>query len=203
MKKQQKSKGRRVLMLNSDYSPIATISWRRAIVLSIINAENPHKGLQIQSYYDEYALTCGGRKIPIPAVVVSPVYIRQDKRKLSFSRKHVFLRDQLTCCYCGWQDLTGTKLTYDHVIPRTIWAKKGYKGTPTRWTNIVTCCIPCNRKKADKDLKESGMKLLKVPVEPKASQFVLGISPWSKIPKEWWDYMPPLYKHILCKNVKC
>ncbi len=191
---------KRVLALNADFTPIATISWKRAIVLSIINQENPQKGLEIIDYYDDHILTCGNRHVPMPAVVRSPVYIRQDKRKVSFSRKHVFLRDQMTCSYCGTQDLTGETLTYDHVIPRVTWKKLGYKGTPTKWTNIVTCCRACNRKKADRCLKECGMRLLKEPAEPRAAQFVLGISPWSKIHPLWWPYMPPLYKHLMDKT---
>jgi hypothetical protein len=116
---------RRVLALNQDYTPIATISWKRAIVLSIINQEDSRKGVEIIDYYDDHILTCGNKHIPVPAVVRSPSYIRQDKRKVSFSRKHVFLRDQMTCCYCGKQDLTGEVLTYDHVIPRVMWKKLG------------------------------------------------------------------------------
>jgi hypothetical protein len=188
---------KRVLMLNMDFNPIATISWKRAIVLSILNEENSQKGLQIVDYYDDYALTCGGRHIPIPAVVRSPVYIRQDKRKLSFSRKHVFLRDQMTCCYCGIQDISAETLTYDHVVPRATWKKLNYNGSPTQWNNIVTCCRKCNRKKADRSLKECGMKLLRPPKEPSPTQFVLGVGPWSKIHKKWWVYMPPLYKHLM------
>ncbi len=193
---------RRVLALNQDYSPIATISWKRAIVLSIINQEDSRKGVEIIDYYDDHILTCGNKHIPVPAVVRSPSYIRQDKRKVSFSRKHVFLRDQMTCCYCGKQDLTGEVLTYDHVIPRVIWKKEGFKGTPTKWTNIVTCCRSCNRRKADRSLKECNMKLMKEPKEPKATQFVLGISPWSKIHPLWWPYMPPLYQHLMDKVEK-
>jgi 5-methylcytosine-specific restriction endonuclease McrA len=193
---------KRVLALNANFTPIATISWRRAIVLSIINEENPNKGLEIVDYYDDYILTCGNKHVPMPAVVRSPVYLKQDKRKVSFSRKHVFLRDQMTCCYCGHQDLSAESLTYDHVIPRVVWKKLKYVGTPTHWKNIVTCCKPCNRKKADRDLKDCGMRLLKEPVEPKPAQFVLGISPWSKIPPQWEIYMPPLYKHLIEKRAE-
>jgi len=91
------------------------------------------------------------------------------------------------------------KLTYDHVIPRSRWVKNNYNGTATSWTNIVTCCSSCNRRKGDKSLKEAGMKLMREPVEPNPHQYILGISPWNirKIPKEWYDYLTPLYKNLL------
>lgn len=191
---------KRVLMLNADFSALATISWKRAIVLAIINQEDPTKGLEIVDYYDDVILTCGGKNIPMPAVVRSPHYIRQTKRKLSFSRKHVFLRDQMTCCYCGKQDITGETLTYDHVIPRAAWKKLAYKGTPTQWGNICTCCKSCNRRKADRTPKEAGMILLRQPNEPSPTNFVLGLSPWSKIHSKWEVYLPPLYKSLLEKR---
>lgn len=200
MRNKHKNREKRVLLLNADYTPIATISWKRAVVMAIINMEDPRDGLEVIDYYDDSVLTTGGRHFPMPAVVRSPFYIRQDKRKLSFSRKHVFLRDQMTCCYCGKQQLDGEGLTYDHVVPREKWRKLGYKGTPTNWTNIVTCCTTCNRRKANRTPKEANMTLLKKPEEPRPQQFILGLSPWSKIHPKWELYLTPLYKNLLTKR---
>jgi hypothetical protein len=196
----RKQHNRRVLMLNADFSPLATIEWKRAVVQAIINMEDPREGLEVIDYYEDSVLSCGGRHFPIPAVVRSPNYIRQDKKKLSFSRKHVFLRDQMTCCYCGLQSIDGEHLTYDHVVPRETWKKNKYKGTPTNWTNIVTCCMTCNRRKANRTPKEANMTLLREPKEPGPQQFILGLSPWSKIHPKWELYLTPLYKNLLNKR---
>ena len=132
----------------------------------------------------------------MPAVIRNVKYVDLNKRKISFSKKHVFLRDDMRCVYCGAQDITGEILTFDHVIPKAKWKRLGFPGTATKWENIVTACRRCNLKKADKTPKEAGMKLLKEPKQPSSAQYVLGISPWTKIPKQWEIYMPPLYKHL-------
>lgn len=197
----------RTLVLNADYQSIGLVNWKRAVVLSIINQEKPTEGVEVIDFYkNDYIEGTNGRKFPIPAVVRLPRYIRQKKRKIPFSRKNVFVRDQMTCQYCGFHDGTTKFLTYDHVIPRAVWKRKAekgereYQGTPTNWTNIVTCCVSCNRKKADFSLKESGFKLKKQPTEPNAHHFILGLSPWSVMPVEWEPYLTPIYKAFIHKR---
>jgi len=49
--------------------------------------------------------------------------------------------------------------TYDHVHPKS-------KGGSKDWENIVLSCHECNRKKGNKNLEESGMKLRERPCKP-------------------------------------
>ncbi|MFY0534895.1 HNH endonuclease [Nannocystis pusilla] len=56
-----------------------------------------------------------------------------------FSRKNVYLRDNHRCQYCGVQ-YSDHELTLDHVVPRV-------DGGKTTWTNVVTACGACNRRK--------------------------------------------------------
>ncbi len=84
-------------------------------------------------------------------------------------------------------------MTLDHVIPRAEWKRSKKLGTPTNWTNIVTACHKCNSVKADKSLKDCGLHLMRPPVIPNNANFIIGLAPWSKIEKEWVDYLPPLY----------
>ena len=78
--------------------------------------------------------------------------------RVKFNRNNVFLRDEYTCQYCGV--VAHPKLlSFDHVLPRS-------RGGKTCWENIVTCCLKCNGKKADKLLHETNMRLLKIPKEP-------------------------------------
>jgi len=193
-------KHKRTLVLNADFRPIATISYKRALVLSFVNQEDNNKGLEPIDYYEETIKSAGNKNLPIPAVVRCPMYVSQTKKKIAFSKKNVFLRDGMTCCYCGTTDETGGILTYDHVIPRSAYSKLGYSGSPTNWNNIVTCCISCNRRKADRTPKEAKMVLLKEPKEPSPGQYILGIGPWTKFPKEWEPYITPLYKGLMKGN---
>lgn len=192
-----KRKHQRALVLNADGTPMGLIGWKRAVTLSLMNQSDASQGLIPISYYkDDYVKAGRGREFPIPAVVVVPRYVKKNSKGMPFSRKNVFLRDRMTCQYCGFTDGTSRNLTYDHVIPRSVWKKKGYKGTPTHWENIVTCCEPCNKKKADQTPKQAGMKLMKEPVAPNPKHYILGLSPWCKIPAEWEPYLTPMYKHL-------
>lgn len=183
---------KRVLVLNCDFLPMSVIDWRRALTLYYKNAENPKIGVEVIEYYQgAVARDSKGRSHPIPAVVKSAEYIKPRKNGPAFSRKNVFIRDQLTCQYCGQQHKP-EELTFDHVTPRCKWDNSKH-GTPTRWENIVTCCVSCNKKKADKTLKQAGMRLLREPKRPTPHTFVLGLSPWSKIEPEWKPYLPPIY----------
>ena len=197
-------KNTRSLVLNNDYTALGAISWKRAITLSIINYDDPkhQEGLIVVDYYkDDFIQATNDRHFPVPAVVVSPYYIRTSN-KVPFARKNVYLRDQMICQYCGKGNGTAEGLTYDHVIPRTQWKKLGYKGTPTKWENIVTACNKCNRYKANRTPNEAKMKLLKQPKIPHCTQYIMWLSPWSKIPVEWEPYLTPMYKHLLRKKLE-
>lgn len=55
------------------------------------------------------------------------------------------------CAYCG-----GLPETTDHVVPRS-------RGGSDAWSNLVACCVQCNRVKADRLPREAGM-VLRVPL---------------------------------------
>lgn len=191
---------KRTLVLNADYCAMSLIPIRKALELSIKNQYDPSKGLQAIDYYDEKILSCGGRYFPFPSVVRSPKYIRPKGKKIPFSRKNVFLRDNMTCMYCGIQDITGRTLTYDHVIPKAIWKRQNHTLTPTNWLNIITSCIKCNRKKGNRTPKQANMQLAIEPFEPNPHNHLLGFSPWMKIHESWEVYLPKNYKNLIEKN---
>lgn len=185
MKKQHQ----KTLVLNADYTAIGLVSWQKAIVQEFKGS------VQVVRFYEDDHVRCSnGRHYPVPAVVVLSQYKKPGK-DIPFSRKNVFLRDRMTCQYCG-KKFKHTELTYDHVIPRSKWNSKR-RGTPTKWENIVSCCYPCNHKKANRTPKECGMQPIKTPFVPNARGFVLGLSPWSKLQPEWLDFVPKHYKEIL------
>lgn len=118
----------------------------------------------------------------MPAVVRLLKYVKIDFKSVKFSRINVFGRDRFTCQYCGVQPGTAS-LTYDHVVPKS-------RGGATKWENIVTCCIECNREKADRTPAEASMKLRIKPVTPERRPFMrrLVVS-LPNAPDEWRDYM--------------
>ena len=50
-------------------------------------------------------------------------------------------------------------MTFDHVMPKC-------RGGKTTWENVVAACSSCNLRKGSRDLKSSGMKVLKKPTKP-------------------------------------
>lgn len=59
-------------------------------------------------------------------------------------RETVYRRDDYTCQFCG-QRFETSDLTIDHLIPLA-------RGGLDEITNYVTCCKPCNQRKADTSL---------------------------------------------------
>jgi len=78
------------------------------------------------------------------------------------NNSELFIRDNYTCLYCGERH-TPSKLTKDFIEPFT---KQGMN----QWTNVVTACLACNRKKAGKTLTEVDMELLAVPYTPSRAE---------------------------------
>jgi len=188
---------KRVLVLNADFRPLGIISWRRAVVLSIMNMADRNNGAEVISYYDgDIIKDSKGREYTVPAVIRTAEYVSQKNRSIPFSRKNVFIRDKMQCQYCG-KRFKSSELTYDHVIPRAKWKKQNHKISPTTWNNIVTSCIKCNRKKANRTPKEARMSLVREPKQPDPYGFILGLAPWDTIPDQWRLYLTSVYKNLI------
>lgn len=78
--------------------------------------------------------------------------------RIPLCNRYLFRRDSHVCLYCG-QTFVASKLTRDHVIPKS-------KGGRNIWRNTVTACARCNHHKADRTPEEAGMALLAVPFVP-------------------------------------
>ena len=68
-------------------------------------------------------------------------WIRQEKRLA------IYLRDGLSCAYCGAAVENGAKLSLDHITPHS-------EGGSNKETNLVTCCSRCNSSRGARDVKE-------------------------------------------------
>jgi 5-methylcytosine-specific restriction endonuclease McrA len=190
-----KSENTQCLVLNADFSPLSIISWKRAIVWSYKYHDKHPMSIEIIDFYKDDYIHGVNKNIPIPAVVRTQQYFRLNSHSVNFSRKNLFIRDNYSCQYCG--DKKELKeLTYDHVIPKSIWDTN--KGSPTCWTNIVTACIGCNRKKGNKTPKQAKMPLQNLPVVPRKTPKYLPIASMllkirQDIPSEWSIYLPESY----------
>jgi 5-methylcytosine-specific restriction endonuclease McrA len=163
-----------VLVLNQGYEPLNVCRVRRAIVLLQQNrAEMLENGSGfIHSVNFEF---------PVPSVIRLASMVRRPHRSgRKLTRLEVFRRDQHTCQYCGRQS---RQLTLDHVVPR-------YRGGEHSWENVVSACVPCNRRKAGRTPQEAGMKLVRPPSAPRDSGFFYIYSHYPHFRQEWRKYIP-------------
>lgn len=180
----------RVLNLNADYVPLGTVNWKRA--MARIHGE---KSAIVVEYYDGLYIRDGkGNSYGVPSVIVNKKHIHRNYRKVPFSKNNILRRDNFYCAYC-YKRFDKSDLTLDHVVPRSMW--KG-KDSPTNWTNIVACCLPCNHKKANRTPEQAGMRLGKYltdgrlvfydkPKQPTYMELVVRLS--DHIPAEWLVYL--------------
>jgi 5-methylcytosine-specific restriction endonuclease McrA len=150
------------------------INWKRALKLVFLEKVEVLEETDREVHSESCALR-------VPAVVRLLRFVGFRRREIKFSRQNVYARDKHRCQYCG-DRLTPKALTCDHVIPRS-------RGGGTVWTNIVTCCKPCNRRKGGRTPDEAGLKLLKKPTRP---SWLLGFRARFAVqqpPTSWREYL--------------
>ena len=138
----------RVLVLNSDYTPLNVTDVRRGFILV-----SKGKAEIVKEDVNKIVTTVGEFVRPLIIRLVN--YVRFRRNSIKVGRRRVFKRDGYQCGYCG----SKRNLTIDHIIPRS-------KGGGNSWDNLVTCCSKCNNQKDSKTLDEAGMKLRVKPYEP-------------------------------------
>jgi len=191
-----RQQSKRCLLLNADYTPLSIIDWQKAVIWNMKYIENPKYGVDILDFYkNDYIAGVNNKKYPIPSVAKTKRFFRVHKQTVTFSRKNIFIRDDYTCQYCN-QQFEINKLTYDHVIPKSAWDWN--KGSATSWTNIVTACTECNKKKSNRTPKQANMPLKTLPIRPAKHIKYLPIHEFldkirEDIPDEWALYLPESY----------
>lgn len=159
----------RSLVLNASYEPLGTVSVRRAVVLVLAGkAESVHDtGIVLHSERLE---------VPVPSVVRLRQYVHVPYlRRVAVSRKAVMARDGHRCQYCG-----ARADSIDHVTPRS-------RGGGHTWDNVVAACRPCNVRKRDRLLHETGMRLKRPPTVPHG--VVWSIMASGSVPADWLAYL--------------
>ena len=160
-----------VLVLNLNYEPINVCRVRRAVVLL-----GKGKAELLENGRGE--IRTASLTMTIPSVIRLVYLVRRPFAQRKLSKKEIFLRDRHTCQYCGQQI---RELTLDHVKPRRL------EGDHT-WENIVSACIPCNRRKAGRTPAQAGMTLLRRPKPPYPSPYYTLHN--KTILEEWHKFTP-------------
>jgi 5-methylcytosine-specific restriction endonuclease McrA len=161
-----------VLVLNASYEPLNVCSVRRAHVLV-------WKGKAEVVEQLDRPLRAASSTFSWPHVIRLVTYVRVPRAvQRRISRRALFARDGWRCVYCG---SSSTRLTLDHVVPRS-------RGGESSWENVVTACAPCNLRKGDRSLEESGLVLHRLPRAPAPELFIQLSTP--TIPTRWIQYLP-------------
>ncbi|MFC1943409.1 HNH endonuclease [Chloroflexota bacterium] len=163
-----------VLVLNQSYEPLNICRVRRAVMLLY---QNKAEMLENGSGFIHSA----NFEFPVPSVIRLAFMIkrpRQTERKLT--RLEIFRRDRDTCQYCAKET---RQLTLDHIIPR-------YRDGQHTWENVVSACVPCNRRKAGRTPQEAGMKLIRQPSQPRGNGLFYIPTHYPLARSEWQKYLP-------------
>lgn len=140
----------RVLLLNNDYSPISTLGIHQTM-RKLCKADSV---LHVVEWTDTVIKTQKG-EYPVPSVIRLTYYldIRKRRAKSGAKRLRIYQRDKYRCSFCGKKITDVSKLTLDHIVPKS----RGGSSTPD---NLVTACKPCNNRKGDRTPQEAKMPLL-------------------------------------------
>jgi len=95
---------------------------------------------------------------------ISPAQMERANR-VTLTNRTLFQRDKQICAYCG-NHFKIDHLTRDHIKPTS-------RGGENKFTNCVTACSDCNRKKSNRTPEEAKMELLYLPYTPNRSEVLI------------------------------
>lgn len=160
----------KILVLNNDYTPINVTTLSRGFKLVF-------KGKAEVVHFDsDRPIVSSFKSFRRPTTIRLLRYIYLPYKKVPLSRFSIYRRDGHACVYCGSKN----RLTLDHVLPKS-------RGGKNSWTNLVTCCSPCNLQKGDKTPQEAGMKMSQEPYRPNYLEFIEKVS--GNLKEEWKPYL--------------
>lgn len=140
-----------VLVLNSSYLPIAKADVERSVILILLS-----KAFSIKDTDKEIRSQHLTIKVPEIIVLKDVNYIKRGV--MGFTKKAVMVRDSHKCQLCGETDRY--KLTLEHLIPKSRWAKiSAERNLPYSMNSYENCAILCkkdNSWKGDRTPEEIG-----------------------------------------------
>jgi len=186
----------RALVLNKNWTAVATTTIHKAMSLlcretAQVICPETYEAVTLDEWIrrsesltpEEKAIKTPRFRVRMPEVILLRKFGGRPKRLVAFTRRNLYKRDIYTCQYCG-KKLPTEDLTIDHVVPKS-------HGGKTTWENCVLACYNCNAKKANKTLRESGLKLLKKPSRPE--WYPLNEVEKKDRPKSWQQFVSDEY----------
>lgn len=143
-------------VLGIDYEVKDQVHWSEAVTHILNGTMTPFK-----VHPTKRVRSAGGSVDMARPLMVRLNYwvpVRRKKRidlNARASRAEILQRDGRTCAYCG-----SRASTVDHILSESWCKRNNQPHNGWTWGNLVAACVECNGKKADKSLKDSGMKLL-------------------------------------------
>lgn len=162
--------GRKVLVLNADYSALSICTVSKAFLLVYLN-----KAELVSESAKGYLRTID-RSYSMPSVIRLHRYVHLPFKGVVLSRQNVFRRDNNKCAYCE----SPYDLTLDHVMPKS-------RGGKTNWDNLITACRRCNSRKGDQTPEEAQMPLTHKPFKPSFIMFLRDFS--NSIEENWIPFL--------------
>lgn len=159
----------RALVLNASFEPLSVVSARRGTVLVLADKADlvTPAGHQLRS---EQLV------VDVPSVLRLRTFVKVPYgRRAALNRRAVFARDGGRCQYCG-----DPADSIDHVVPRA-------RGGRHVWENVVAACRPCNVRKRDRLLHDTGMSLRSTPGAPTGYAWITVTVP--SVPADWHPYL--------------
>jgi hypothetical protein len=140
--------------IDLDTNPIALlpVTWEEWVKLPVRDCD--------------LALNTTRGAIRCPLVMVEPNFKKMPSREPKLSNEAILERDGYIDQYT-LEKLQPHEANVDHVIPRDVWRKRGLKGSPDNWTNMVCCKKERNFKKGNKLNAHAGLVLQRRPKAPK------------------------------------
>ncbi len=149
----------KVLLLNADYTPLGVISGKKAVKLMAKGKVEIVTATKVVIFNMERTV-----KFLLPKILRLIKFIRALwKSKVPFNKRHILLRDDYTCAYCGKR--ATSHMSIDHILPKA-------KGGKSTFENVVTSCVPCNQKKDNRTPSQAGMFPKYRAYEPTIMEFI-------------------------------
>ena len=179
-----------VLVLNRSYQPVRITDAKHGFSMLYLGRASAldhtyephdfHAWAAREPGDEEEAIGTPTGRVCIPRILLLLDYNRVPRAPLRLSRRHVYMRDEYTCQYCGIRP--GVKeLNLDHVVPRS-------RGGRSTWENLVTSCRTCNLRKGWATPEECGMRPCKRPVRPSWSM-ALSLAAQRRRFREWEPFL--------------
>ncbi|NNC23791.1 HNH endonuclease [Salinisphaera sp. USBA-960] len=158
----------RILKLDVGGLPVAWIDWREAVGLHFTDKVAWGAGSAKIRLRGGRSRETGRRSsIDIDSIIAVEDRSHRYSQNLvpTLTRRELYHRDGGLCLYCG-DHLTYARMQIEHVVPKSC-------NGAHEWTNVVSACGPCNRRKDNRTPEQAGMKLMALPYEPNLAEWLI------------------------------